>query len=431
MKTVIKPIERRPSVLGRLMTCEQGANAITYALLAIPLMMSVGVGVDGADMFSGKARLQAATDAAALAMGSQPSTMTTDDIKAIGQKFFAANFADSGTLSAGTLNTAFTNNNTVITAVGSATFTPVFSGFLGIKTMPINASAEVVRQVSGLEMALVLDNTGSMWTSDNIEALKVASQNITDILFGSYTTTAHPYLRVAVVPWVTAVNAGVTLSDGQVLANKLVNFSGMTQVAPLDYTGSSTQYVPFDTTANEQTTSKTLVTDGKTYLVPSTTAQAASGWAGCLIERTSPSDPTTSTGRDIDDSTPASGGYWKQFYWKYSSSENPWRKTTTTKTGCDKKGKNCTGTTSTISLDIDRTGWTDTDNRGPNLACPSPMTPLTSVKSNITTAIDRITSWRRGGTVVWPGGSACCPRISPSCPMTRSGMPGIRRTGRK
>lgn len=402
MQKIIMPNGRRSSVLRTLLTCERGANAVTYALLAVPLMMAIGVGVDGAAMFTGKARLQAATDSAALAMGAQPTGATTDSIKATGQKFFTANFTNSGSLTSGTLSTTFGSNNTVITAVGTATFKPSFSAFLGISSMDISATAEVTREVTGVELALVLDNTGSMWTSNNIEALKAASKNITDIMFGTYTTTAHPNLRVAIVPWVTAVNAGVTLSDGQVLASKLVSFTGMTEVTALDYTGASTQYVPFSATANEQTTSKTLVTDGQTYMVPSDNAKTASGWAGCLIERTSPTDPTTASGRDIDDSTPDVGGYWKQFYWKYVSSDNKWRKTTTTKTNCNKWGNNCTETTTT-DLDIDRTGWTDTDNRGPNLACPSPMTPLTSLKTEVTAAIDKITSWRRGGTVGAPG----------------------------
>jgi hypothetical protein len=61
---------------------------------------------------------------------------------------------------------------------GSATVDTNFLSVLGIDTIQITASTTSTWGNTGLRVALVLDNTGSMASSGKITALKTASQNL-------------------------------------------------------------------------------------------------------------------------------------------------------------------------------------------------------------------------------------------------------------
>ena len=55
---------------------------------------------------------------------------------------------------------------------------------IGIHFMNVAASTVVVRETKGLEVVLVLDNTGSMGTT-KMNSLKSAAHTFLDILYGS------------------------------------------------------------------------------------------------------------------------------------------------------------------------------------------------------------------------------------------------------
>ena len=56
-----------------------------------------------------------------------------------------------------------------------AEFDTNFMNLFGIDSVTVASSTTVRREVQGLEVVLVLDNTGSMNTNNNIEALRTAS----------------------------------------------------------------------------------------------------------------------------------------------------------------------------------------------------------------------------------------------------------------
>ena len=70
----------------------------------------------------------------------------------------------------------------------------------------VEVVATIIRETTGLEVVLVLDNTGSMASNGKIFALKDAAQDLIDVLFGDETQPEK--LRVGLVPFVTTVNIG-------------------------------------------------------------------------------------------------------------------------------------------------------------------------------------------------------------------------------
>ena len=81
-----------------------------------------------------------------------------------------------------------------------------FMDVIGIEYMDVNSETTVQREVRGLEVVMVLDNTGSMNTNDNISALKEASESFIDILFDR---TGDPDdIKIGMVPYSSSVNVG-------------------------------------------------------------------------------------------------------------------------------------------------------------------------------------------------------------------------------
>lgn len=319
-------------ILRRLMRDRRGTVAIIFALALIPLSLSVGLAVDTARAYAIKSKLSQALDAAALAVGS--STGTAAELQQIGQKFFDANFKDSGLDTAGSFSVTVTGD--VVSAHGSAQVQTTLMQLIGIDTIAVSESAQVIRSIKGLELALVLDNTGSMTTSDNIGALRDAAQELVDILFGG--RIDHPTLRVAVVPYSASVNPG--------------------PIAPSLISGNDA-YAP-------------------TNLL---------GWKGCVIER---------VGRAMEDS-PASTAAWQRYQW-LPALDNSYDATKASTVRAD-PGQGNGGT-------------------GPNLGCPTPITPLTGVKATVDNAIQALRAWSRGGTMGDIGMAWGLRVLSPEPPFT-------------
>ena len=89
---------------------------------------------------------------------------------------------------------------------GSATINTNFLGVLGIDEINIAASATSVWGNTRLRVALVLDNTGSMSSSNKMTALKTASQNLLTQLKAAATTADDVY--VSIIPFNKDVNVG-------------------------------------------------------------------------------------------------------------------------------------------------------------------------------------------------------------------------------
>ena len=80
--------------------------------------------------------------------------------------------------------------------------------------MTVSARTVIERQTTGMELALVMDNTGSMWNSDTatnlagtpFEAMRDAALNLVDIIYGEEDELDNVW--VSLVPYVAAVNIG-------------------------------------------------------------------------------------------------------------------------------------------------------------------------------------------------------------------------------
>jgi hypothetical protein len=81
-----------------------------------------------------------------------------------------------------------------------------FLQVLNTQSLQITANAQVERPQRKLEVALVLDRTGSM-TGQRIEDLRVAAKDLVEIVVWDNQNEAN-YAKVAIVPYASSVNVG-------------------------------------------------------------------------------------------------------------------------------------------------------------------------------------------------------------------------------
>jgi Flp pilus assembly protein TadG len=188
----------------RLRRDERGAIAVQFALLALPLAVLVFGLVDISRVSLQRRQMQDALDAATLIAAR--STATTDaQLDAVGDPAFAAEIAGLNlglTVSSSTF-TAGTDNHILGTATG--TLTPIIANLWTKQNITITATSDVVRQSKNLEVAIVLDITGSM-AGTRLADLKTGASDLIDIVVKDVQSPF--YSKAAIVPYSVGVNVG-------------------------------------------------------------------------------------------------------------------------------------------------------------------------------------------------------------------------------
>ncbi len=200
-------------VLGRLRRDERGAIAVQFAFLALPIAILAFGLIDMNRISLQRRQLQDALDAATLIAAR--STATTDAaLDTVGDAAFLVEMNGLGvTLTAANSTFRAGTGNRVIGTV-SVTIKPIITN-LWTRTDPtITATSDVLRSVNKLEVALVLDNTGSMASNlgsggTKIDALIDASKDLVDTLYAAAARASEAdAVKIAVVPFSMTVNVG-------------------------------------------------------------------------------------------------------------------------------------------------------------------------------------------------------------------------------
>ena len=262
IRTFRKPLIASRAVLRRLIQRREGNVAILFGLAAIPVVIAAGMALDTARAYMVKTRLGSALDAAALAVGSQsnqPQATLTTDL----ENYFYNNYCKtvpSGTTVtacastiAGETNVSVTPTTSITAATvsytASATVPMTFMNLVGVSQVTLTVSAQTTK-FPGMEIAVVLDNTGSMLcngaaqgpfyspcgptTSDTacatpganpsrICTLIPAAQQFVTTIKNAITGPESVYMSI--VPYVTTVNVGTAFgcSNGGTSCSNITN----------------------------------------------------------------------------------------------------------------------------------------------------------------------------------------------------------------
>jgi Flp pilus assembly protein TadG len=238
-RAMLRRVNAVLATLRRLVQQREGAVAMLVGLFAIPLVIAGGIATDVGRAYSVKVRLGAALDAAALSVGSE-TNQTATQMNADLQHYFFANYPSTALGNSVTVTPVPANADLTATTVNyqaQATVPTVFMQLIGIPSLTVNVTAQT-KKTTGLEVALVLDNTGSMLcgandgsdsacspdvvaadtsctnssNSSRICTLINPSKTFVNTMTGALASTSQLY--ISVVPYVTTVNVGDSFCTG-------------------------------------------------------------------------------------------------------------------------------------------------------------------------------------------------------------------------
>jgi Flp pilus assembly protein TadG len=225
---------RLAALLRRFSRSERGATTAMFLVTAGLMLAALLGGIDTLRVHMMSARLQMSLDQAALSAGANLAnypTLTGSDLanwQADTYQYLMSNMP-SGYLSGTVDHNSFTA--TVSGTLGSgqtialsvkASLPLVSAGLLPITSITVTASNQVLRQnESNLELAMALDNTGSMGSSatgqsngpTKLAGLITASKGLVNLLYGDGGTQTAGSMYVGLVPFASTVNVGSIASS--------------------------------------------------------------------------------------------------------------------------------------------------------------------------------------------------------------------------
>ncbi len=182
-----------------------GAVAATVAFALVPLVVAAGTAIDVGRAVVARSSLRAALDAAALAAAQETSESAAI---ATVERYLRANYdaARWGELTDLTVR----RGPLTVEVDARATVPTTLLRVIGMDRIEVGAEAEVTVGGSNLEVALVLDITGSM-AGSRLAALKAAAQDLIDVVVRD--VQIPYYSKIAIVPYSNGVNVGRDLAD--------------------------------------------------------------------------------------------------------------------------------------------------------------------------------------------------------------------------
>ena len=187
----------------------QGGNVVfTFALVMIPMIGFVGAAVDYSRGNSAKAAMQAAVDSTALMLSKEALSLNSTQLNARAMDVFTALFnrTDVFNISIKPVFTSPEQGNFRIDVAGTGEVATTFTKLLGQHKLKVNVTSEVLWGIKKLELALALDNTGSMASSGKMANLKTAAHSLLDVL--KKASKKDGDVKVAIIPFDTTVNIG-------------------------------------------------------------------------------------------------------------------------------------------------------------------------------------------------------------------------------
>ncbi|MGL4727866.1 MAG: pilus assembly protein TadG-related protein [Bosea sp. (in: a-proteobacteria)] len=147
--------------------------SIIFALSLLPVLGLSAAALDYGRAVQTRAKLQSSMDAAVLAAARDSSSLSDAQLTARAHNFITANLhATTGGFTLDSVNVSRAGK--VIRVASQATVPTAMLGIIGINSITVGGEAQSTWGDFNIEIALVLDNTGSMASSNKLQELKRA-----------------------------------------------------------------------------------------------------------------------------------------------------------------------------------------------------------------------------------------------------------------
>lgn len=219
----------------------RGVMLTSFAIVIPIILASTGVAVDMSRAYLVKQRLSQALDAAALATAGSSGNESQQEDRM--ENYFNANF-ETGRF-ARLLNLNLEPEDNEIYADATARVDTFFMRIWGKDYIDVYAKTTVQKELRGIEVSLVMDNTGSMSSNNNIATLRTAATSFVNIMFER--APEPEVIKIGLVPYSTSVNVGpyglgrdtdgAVYGDGTGFVNNPLNRNYTTNQNSFDWLG--------------------------------------------------------------------------------------------------------------------------------------------------------------------------------------------------
>lgn len=199
------------ALVSRFSDDTRGSISILFGLSCIVLFGLIGLALDSSRYYNYMSRLQAALDAAALAGAKVLPDETVNDAGL--EEVIVANYMASMALTGvkanalprPTIKIDRARNTVEITGTANlpATLSPIITSNGDVD---ISLTSRVVFDMKKVELAMVLDITGSMNSNNKLADMKAAAKDVVDELYNG--SLSENGVRIALAPYSASVNAG-------------------------------------------------------------------------------------------------------------------------------------------------------------------------------------------------------------------------------
>lgn len=211
-------------VMGRFQKDQRGNVLMLFGISLVPLMGVVGVAVDYSRASNARQSLNAAIDSAALMAARDAQKLTdaqlTDRVNAWLKDNLPADVKGEFTKA----QVSIDRQARTVKIVANAEVPTTISRVLGTDKLAVSSTTQSTWGTNIIELALVLDNTGSMASSGKMDQLKTASHNLLKILKDAVTETDQ--IKVSIVPFATQVKIDTTFKDQNWLRYTMTRTTG-------------------------------------------------------------------------------------------------------------------------------------------------------------------------------------------------------------
>lgn len=183
---------------------ESGVFAVIFALMAIVLISTTGAVVDYSMMQQVRKRAQISIDSAALSLQDDIKSKSEAQLKSATENILDESIDDVGVVISNVLADVTLGENRLYLEA-KFTVPTSFLALLNYNEIAFTVYAEATRDANRLEVALVLDNSGSMGGTP-LSNLKTAAKNAVDILYGADEISSDMFMSV--IPFNVMVNVG-------------------------------------------------------------------------------------------------------------------------------------------------------------------------------------------------------------------------------
>jgi Flp pilus assembly protein TadG len=193
-------------LFARFIKDRKGTIAPFMAIAAIPLAGLAGAAVDYSRANTVRTAMQSALDSIGLMLSKEASDLTAAELSSKTSTYFKAVFdrPEAQNLQLTPTLTSPQQGSFQLNLTASATVSTTFAAMLGVSQVEVGANAQIVWGIRKLNLALALDNTGSMSSSGKMTALKEAAHNLLTTLKGAESVPGD--IKVSIIPFAVDVN---------------------------------------------------------------------------------------------------------------------------------------------------------------------------------------------------------------------------------